>query len=61
MVNISLDEYKELVKEKRKDWFKQPYDLVYDNFVKFKADSEYKVKADEMLARIETDLKQFSK
>ncbi|HPY75583.1 MAG: restriction endonuclease [Planctomycetes bacterium] len=39
MVNISLDEYKELVKEKRKDWFKQPYDLVYDNFVKLGYDT----------------------
>ena len=35
--------------------------LLYGNFIKFKADSEYKAKADEMLARIETDLKQFSK
>ncbi|ENY70201.1 Type II restriction modification system endonuclease [Mycoplasmopsis bovigenitalium 51080] len=34
MVNISLDEYKNLVKEKRKNSFKQPYDLVYDNFIK---------------------------
>lgn len=35
--------------------------LAYANFVKFKADSEYKSKADVMLARIENDLKQFSK
>ncbi|WEG37117.1 type II restriction endonuclease [Amygdalobacter nucleatus] len=34
MANISLDEYKNLVKEQRKDEFKQPYDLVYDNFIK---------------------------
>lgn len=33
MANISLDEYKNLVKEKRKEGFKQPYDLVYDNFI----------------------------
>jgi outer membrane protein assembly factor BamD len=33
----------------------------YANFVKFKADSQYKAKADEMLAKIETDLKQYSK
>ncbi|MDI1316957.1 outer membrane protein assembly factor BamD [Flavobacterium sp.] len=35
--------------------------LLYGTFIKFKADSEYKAKADEMLARIENDLKQFSK
>lgn len=33
----------------------------YSSFVKFKADSEYKAKADEKLARIENDLKQYSK
>ena len=33
----------------------------YSNLVKFNANSEYKQKADEMLARIDTDLKQFSK
>lgn len=33
----------------------------YGNFVKFKADSEYKTKADAMLTRIENDLKQYSK
>lgn len=33
----------------------------YSNFVKFKADSQYKSKADAMLARIENDLKQYSK
>ena len=33
----------------------------HTSLVKFKADTEYKSKADEMLARIETDLKQFSK
>lgn len=34
MEKISLDKYKEIVKEERKIYFKQPYDLVYDNFVK---------------------------
>ena len=33
----------------------------YSNLTKFKADTEYKKTADEMLARIENDLKQFSK
>lgn len=33
----------------------------YGAFVKFKADSEFKGKADDMLARIEKDLKQYSK
>lgn len=33
----------------------------YVNLTKFKADTEYKKTADEMLARIENDLKQFSK
>ncbi|MGL2964688.1 outer membrane protein assembly factor BamD [Flavobacterium sp. RSB2_4_14] len=33
----------------------------YMGFVKYYSDSEYKPKADEMLARIENDLKQFSK
>ena len=33
----------------------------YSNLVKFNANTEYKQKADEMLARIDTDLKQFSK
>ena len=33
----------------------------YTSLIKFKADTEYKSKADEMLARIENDLKQFSK
>lgn len=35
--------------------------VAYTNLTKFKADSEYKNTADEMLARIENDLKQFSK
>ncbi len=35
--------------------------VAYTNLTKFKADSEYKITADEMLARIENDLKQFSK
>ena len=33
----------------------------YSNLLKFNPNTEYKHKADEMLARIETDLKQFSK
>ncbi|MES2410939.1 MAG: outer membrane protein assembly factor BamD [Bacteroidota bacterium] len=33
----------------------------YSSLIKFKADTQYKSKADEMLARIETDLKQFTK
>ena len=35
--------------------------IAYSNLVKFNANTEYKKKADEMLARIDTDLKQFSK
>lgn len=35
--------------------------IAYTVLIKFKADSQYKGKADEMLARIETDLKQYSK
>ncbi len=34
--------------------------LAYANLIKFNENSEFKPKADEMLARIETDLKQFS-
>lgn len=33
----------------------------YQSLIKFKPDTEFKTKADEMLARIENDLKQFSK
>jgi outer membrane protein assembly factor BamD len=33
----------------------------YTSLIKFKADTEYKSKADEMLARIDNDLKQYSK
>ena len=33
----------------------------YASLLKFKSDTQYKAKADEMLARIEKDLKQFSK
>ena len=33
----------------------------YASLIKFKADTEYKSKADEMLARIDNDLKQYSK
>ncbi|WP_264521491.1 outer membrane protein assembly factor BamD [Flavobacterium sp. N1994] len=35
--------------------------VAYQNLMKFKADTEYKAKADEMLAKIDNDLKQFSK
>ncbi len=35
--------------------------IAYNSLVKFNANSEYKTKADEMLARIDTDLQQFSK
>lgn len=35
--------------------------VAYANLIKYKNNSEYKSKADEMLARIENDLKQFSK
>jgi outer membrane protein assembly factor BamD len=33
----------------------------YANLVKFKSDSGYKIKADEMLVKIDQELKQFSK
>ncbi|HNP32620.1 MAG TPA: outer membrane protein assembly factor BamD [Flavobacterium sp.] len=33
----------------------------YQSLIKFKADTEYKAKADEMLAKIDNDLKQYSK
>ncbi|MBP6556761.1 MAG: outer membrane protein assembly factor BamD [Flavobacterium sp.] len=35
--------------------------VAYNSLIKFKAETEYKSKADEMLVRIENDLKQFSK
>ena len=35
--------------------------LAYANLIKFKADTKYKQKADEMLARIEKDLQKFTK
>ena len=35
--------------------------MAYTSLIKFKADTEYKSKADEMLATIEKDLKQFTK
>ena len=35
--------------------------VAYSSLLKFNANTEYKAKADEMLARIENDLKQFSK
>ncbi len=34
MQKISVEEYREIVKTERKIWFKQPYELVYDNFIK---------------------------
>lgn len=34
MQKISIDEYKKLIKTERTECFKQPYDLVYDNFIK---------------------------
>ena len=33
----------------------------YQSLMKFKADTKYKKEADEMFARIEKDLKQFTK
>lgn len=44
MPKYLLDDYKDLVKKERKDWFKSPYKLVYDNFIKLgydKKDSNY--------------------
>jgi outer membrane protein assembly factor BamD len=35
--------------------------VAYNNLIKFKENTTHKEKADEMLARIEKDLKQFSK
>ena len=35
--------------------------VAYSSLIKFNANTEYKAKADEMLARIENDLKQYSK
>lgn len=35
--------------------------LAYNNLIKFKSDTEYKTKADEMLANIEKELQQFTK
>ena len=35
--------------------------VAYSNLLKFNANTEYKLKADIMLAKIEMDLKQFSK
>ncbi len=42
MVHISLEEYKELIKENRETWFKNPYDLIYDNFIKLEYDKKSK-------------------
>lgn len=33
-MTISIENYKTLIKEKRGDFIKQPYDLIYDNFIK---------------------------
>ncbi|CAM3521572.1 outer membrane protein assembly factor BamD [Flavobacterium chungbukense] len=35
--------------------------VAYSNLIKFKSDTKYKVKADEMNARVETDLQKFTK
>ena len=35
--------------------------VAYQSLIKFKADTEYKAKADEMLAKIDNDLKQYTK
>lgn len=42
MKNISLEEYKNLIKSERIKIFKQPYDLVYDNFVELGYDKKSK-------------------
>lgn len=42
MKNISLEEYKNLIKSERINAFKQPYDLVYDNFVELGYDKKSK-------------------
>lgn len=34
MQKITLEKYREDIKEARNNWFKPPYELVYDNFVK---------------------------
>lgn len=44
MKKIYLDDYKNIVKDERKHWFKQPYDLAYDNFIELgygEKNSEY--------------------
>ena len=41
-MDISIEKYKALVKEKRSEFIKQPYDLVYDNFVKLGYDKVQK-------------------
>jgi outer membrane protein assembly factor BamD len=35
--------------------------VAYGNLIKFKSDTKYKVKAEEMNARVETDLQKFTK
>ena len=42
MKKISLEEYKNLIKSERMNVFKQPYDLVYDNFVELEYDKKSK-------------------
>lgn len=42
MKKISLEEYKNLIKSERINLFKQPYDLVYDNFVELGYDKKSK-------------------
>ena len=35
--------------------------VAYNNLLKFKSDTKYKKEADEMYARVETDLQKFTK
>lgn len=42
MKKISLEEYKNLIKSERINVFRQPYDLVYDNFVELEYDKKSK-------------------
>ena len=49
-------------KRKRKDWFKQPYDLVYDNFVKLGYDTVSKdfLKIKEVVENLRKFLENFN-
>lgn len=42
MDRIQLEDYKNLIREERTEYFPQPYDLVYENFVKLDYDKFYK-------------------